>query len=70
MAWGTTASIVRASILAIGGKEPPLESFIPKPYLPEHKPDPVKDEALRKLAKIDAEIMANMPVSRRGMRLR
>lgn len=35
LVWGSTASIVRASILAISGKEPPLEAFIPKPYLPE-----------------------------------
>jgi hypothetical protein len=52
LAWGTTASIVRASILAISGKEPPLESFIPKPYLPEF--------AKRELTAEEKELMESL----------
>lgn len=32
--WSTTSSIVRATVLAIAGSEPPLEAFIPGPFLP------------------------------------
>lgn len=52
LAWGTTASLVRASILAISGKEPPLESFIPKTYMP--------DFAKAKLTAEEKELMESL----------